>query len=71
MVLHQILKSILSKATLCNCFTYSILNDNLDNKDRSTSGRLQGKNYLPTTATAVYGIQPQYPEPEATMGCNK
>jgi hypothetical protein len=34
---------------------------NLYNKD----------NYLPTTATAVYGIQPQYPEPEATKGCNK
>ena len=44
-------------------------NDNLDNKDRSTSGRLQGKNFLPTTATAVYGIQPLYLETDATKGC--
>ena len=31
-------------------------------------GRLQGKNFLPTTATAVYGVQPQYFEPKATKG---
>ena len=51
--------------------TIVLFNDNQNNQDRSTSGRLQGKNFLPTTATAVYGGQPQNLNPEATRGCKK